>query len=741
MISVLGYADRWSVAPGETITFMVSCEDGAQSFRADIVRMFCSDDSPQGPGVKVEVFDTPANASYAGHQQRTYGGSYALVPACAQLDSISDFTVAVMVWPTTPRKGRQGLVTKWLQDEGKGFALVIGDDGAAELILADGKRGAEVITSGQPLLARRWTFVAATYTATTSAVTLYQKPMTPPPYAPEAVWVERVVPRGIFVNSDSPLLIAAWHATTIGDRVVAGGHFNGKLEAPRLARHALGRAEVEELRKPPHRWGSGTGWIGAWDFSLDVDSNRITDRSSNGLHGHTVNLPARGARGARRSPEAAFGWRDQRELYGAIHFHDDDFADAGWEESFAFTLPGDFKSGVWAARLRNGEGIDYVPFFVRPKPGSATAATAFLAPTATYLAYGNTHAAYIDPFEEIKRGFLAELQPADLYLNQHRELGLSMYDTHSDGSDVFHASRHRPILNMRPGTRLWNFNADMHIIDWLHTKDFDADIITDEDLHHEGSKLLEPYRVVVTGTHPEYASREMLDALLDYRDRGGRLMYLGGNGFYWRTSFHPTTPGVMECRKVGASRSCDADPAEGYHAFTGERAGTWRRVGRAPQALVGVGMCAEGFDVCGYYLREPGSRDPRAAFIFEGIGEDERIGNFGVAGGGAAGLETDRMDYNLGTPANALLLASSHGLSRLYQLVPEEFDYVTTAITADENSMVRADMVFFECPNGGAVFSTGSIAWAASLSHDGYDNNVSRITENVLRRFLDEPPF
>ena len=218
-------------------------------------------------------------------------------------------------------------------------------------------------------------------------------------------------------------------------------------------------------------------------------------------------------------------------------------------------------------------------------------------------------------------------------------------------------------------------------------------------------------------------------------------MYLGGNGFYWRTSFHPTTPGVMECRKVGASRSCDADPAEGYHAFTGERAGTWRRVGRAPQALVGVGMCAEGFDVCGYYLREPGSRDPRAAFIFEGIGEDERIGNFGVAGGGAAGLETDRMDYNLGTPANALLLASSHGLSRLYQLVPEEFDYVTTAITADENSMVRADMVFFECPNGGAVFSTGSIAWAASLSHDGYDNNVSRVTENVLRRFLDEPPF
>jgi N,N-dimethylformamidase len=47
-------------------------------------------------------------------------------------------------------------------------------------------------------------------------------------------------------------------------------------------------------------------------------------------------------------------------------------------------------------------------------------------------------------------------------------------------------------------------------------------------------------------------------------------------------------------------------------------------------------------------------------------------------------------------------------------------------------------MVFFETPNGGAVFATGSIGWCAALSHNGYDNNVSRITENVLLRFLSE---
>jgi len=53
---------------------------------------------------------------------------------------------------------------------------------------------------------------------------------------------------------------------------------------------------------------------------------------------------------------------------------------------------------------------------------------------------------------------------------------------------------------------------------------------------------------------------------------------------------------------------------------------------------------------------------------------------------------------------------------------------------------VRAEMAYFETPKGGAVFSVGSIAYCGSLSHNGYDNNVSRITENVLRRFqLEEP--
>jgi N,N-dimethylformamidase len=54
---------------------------------------------------------------------------------------------------------------------------------------------------------------------------------------------------------------------------------------------------------------------------------------------------------------------------------------------------------------------------------------------------------------------------------------------------------------------------------------------------------------------------------------------------------------------------------------------------------------------------------------------------------------------------------------------------------------VRGDIVFFTTRNGGGMFSTGSMAWCGSLSHGDYDNNVSRMTRNVLERSLDPRPL
>ena len=51
-------------------------------------------------------------------------------------------------------------------------------------------------------------------------------------------------------------------------------------------------------------------------------------------------------------------WRHAPDQYGAIHFHDDDVYDAGWEVDVSLTVPKNLKSGLYAARLRCGEGDD-----------------------------------------------------------------------------------------------------------------------------------------------------------------------------------------------------------------------------------------------------------------------------------------------------------------------------------------------------------------------------------------------
>jgi N,N-dimethylformamidase len=102
---------------------------------------------------------------------------------------------------------------------------------------------------------------------------------------------------------------------------------------------------------------------------------------------------------------------------------------------------------------------------------------------------------------------------------------------------------------------------------------------------------------------------------------------------------------------------------------------------------------------------------------------------------GAAGFELDRADPTLGTPPHTLVLASSSGHSDAYQHVVEEVLMSDSRQGGTVNPLVRADMVYFAYPNGGAVFATSSIAWCGALSYNNYTNSVSRITENVLRRF------
>ena len=750
-MKILGYTDRLSVQPGESIKFMVSCQ--SSTYRADIVRLIHGDPNPQGPGFKEELVQTPVSGDYPGHEQPVRIGSYVIVPDSPLLRGTGGFTLQAWIYPTTPKKGVQGLLTKWSDLEDKGYGLFIDEGGELELWLGGAGGHIYRLATGRPLGMSTWYFVAATYDPESRKALLYQEPVKLWPSEDTEALAEAPVGADRITDTEAPLLMGGYLERIDSPKPLVAGHYNGKIDAPRLFGRALGLDEIMALKRGASPLTFGSDLIATWDFSEEISSTRVIDLSTHLQHGRTANMPARGMTGHNWTGNET-DFKQRLEEYGAIHFHDDDLDDADWEEDFELKVPPQMKSGVYAARLTAGDDREHVPFFVRPPRGISTADVAFLVPTFSYLAYANNN---VDPdpnnpfSSNLVEDFEYPVREQDKYIVEQRLV--SLYDHHSDGSGVCYSTRLRPLPSMRPGYNLatlargrgspHQLSADLHLLDWLEAKDHEYDVITDEDLHWDGADLLAPYRVIVTGSHPEYWSAQMLDALEVYLRNGGRMMYMGGNGFYWVTCLDPEARHTIEVRRWGGTQAWNAAPGERYHSTTGELGGLWRNRGRAPQKLVGIGFTSQGNDRNAPYHRQPGSRDPRAAFIFEGIGDEGPIGDFPslVMEHGAAGFELDRIDYSLGTPSHTILLATATDFSDAYQHVVEEINESDSRQGGTVNELVKADLVYLQYPRGGGVFSVGSICWCGSLSYNNYDNNVSLITYNVLRRFSSPEPL
>ena len=164
---------------------------------------------------------------------------------------------------------------------------------------------------------------------------------------------------------------------------------------------------------------------------------------------------------------------------------------------------------------------------------------------------------------------------------------------------------------------------------------------------------------------------------------------------------------------------------------------------RPPQMLAGVGFSGQGRFEGTHYRRLPASHAPEFAWMFEGI-EGDVIGDYGLSGGGAAGFELDRADFALGTPAQAVILARSENPPASFVTVPEELlSHLSTVNGEAPGALTRGEIVWFDTPSGGAVFAVGSITFCGSLWHPGergFTGTVSRLLENVVRRFLEETP-
>ena len=639
-------------------------------------------------------------------------GSCAMGPM-PRLAEIRDLVVQLIVQPKLSGPFSQTIFSLQNFDGSKGLALVLVDE---TLFLKSLRQPQTIIDLKVGLRLNEWTKLDVTFgeediSTRSSAIHSHEN-------SGVAVAANDVL--NVLRDVDHICFAATWV-----------GHpedcFNGSMEAPHIS-------------------DASGGILANWNFANTIGREWVEDNVDRSRRLMLINMPMRAVRSSTWTGRN-MDWKVAPQDYAAITFHSDDLSDCRWETTIAVEVPVGVPSGIYGLLVDNGIGTDIIPFYVLRSPELPRQKILFLAPTFTYMAYAN-HA---------RGNFSGALQARVKEWNAYPHnpdlvgaYGYSTYNRHPDGSGITLSSRLRPVMTMRPhyltyfdanGSGMRHFSADCHLTDWLRVKGFSFDVLTDEDLDRDGLNALSGYDVVLTGTHPEYHTRQTLEALISYREGGGKLMYLGGNGFYWKIGRNPNEPHMIEiCRAEGGMRVWASQAGEYYNQLDGEYGGLWRRNGIAPQRVAGVGFTAEGAFEGTYYVRTKESLETDLAFLFDGIPNDQRIGDFGLSGGGAAGFEIDQAAADLGTPDFVRVVATSEGHGPTFQttfeelLLPGVFDGGLRPYGG-----IRSNIVYGMAANGEGLFSVGSITFCGSLSHNGYENNVSRLLENCLRKFLEAP--
>jgi len=701
---------------------------GNRSFASRVERVIHADPNPAGPGMKLREAAGFAAGRHDGLEQVPQIGSCAVLPAPKDL-GLAPFHLILNVKPATSGE-KLACIAALLGPYGTEFVAI---GLAAGEIVALHQGGPEAaISTGIRLETGKWNALAIGFTPGSADIEIAAAVRNGRGTFGRAAQaqVDLTVPLG-----------RDWSGVSIGAlwRSTPTLPFDGYVERPSVARGTLPNLAA---------LGGALGVAAAtslacWDFSRGIDTQQIEDIGPNGLSGLLKNLPTRGLRGSNWSGHE-MAWRHAPAEYGAICFHSDDVGDCEWQASVELDIPASTDSGVYALHVVSDVGEDRIPFYVLPpKPSAARKPrprVVYLAPTLTYLAYANHARANLDdPFRNRIRDWGAcPHNPDDV-----REFGFSTYNYHPGALGVSLSSRRRPVLTMRPGYLTFNdqagsglrhFSADSHLTDWLDHSGIAFDVVTDEDLDDEGVDLIRDYDVLLTGSHPEYHTDRMIDALHAYRQLGKNFVYLGGNGFYWKIARRQDLPHVMEIRRAESGiRAWASEPGEYYNQLDGAYGGLWRRNGQPPQALAEIGFAVQGFFEGVAYHRTPESRNPAHAWLFEGVKEDA-FGGYGLSGGGAAGFELDQVSTRLGTDSRTALLARSAGHGPSFLGVPE--DILTHVIAASSGRVIPEAHLIYGCNDaGGQIVSVGSITFLGSLSHNNYDNDISRLLGNVIAKF------
>ena len=674
---IRAYLDQLAVWPGDDVIVRAQ-GDVAGSTR--VVEFLHSDPDPRGPGVISSPCEWGAG-TFSATGPETAQGSFAFWDGSLAGDS--GFTMSLWVFPTDLSEivtvaswGAQA--ARWRLDMSRTGIELVGPDGSWMFAL--------------PVHERVWCFVGIVASPNQGA-TLFASP-----------WGRT---GGPFAHTFHDAAVSVDDAGfCLGTADGKRGNFDGQMAGVRLHEAGLDIVDLMNVMN-----GFGPSPLHEWRFDDRTDPDSVPD-AGGGAALALRNAPTWSA--AHPAPVAdGDGPVCSR---GSIHFHRDDVEDCGWSMASRTRIPDDAQSGVYVVRLTaDGETQD-LPFIVK-----GAAEVALLMPTLTWQAYSNLGRGPDWP-------------------------GRSHYALHSDGSPVMITTSRKPSQTFAPSARLevdasdsfatgenltHLLMADLYAWNWIKGAYPDRACVIDDLELHFSPDALATVKVLVLSAHPEYWTATMLDALQRHIDRGGHVIYLGGNGLYWVVSLHPTKPHLMELRRWGGSQTWSADRDDLLHQFEPCQGGLWEDNGRPPNDLVGVGFAGFGNGPSLEYVRTPQSYDQEWAWLFEGLA-GETFGSLGINNG--AGNEYDSFDPQRPGPGKSSILAIAAPVR------PDHFGTFEMKGHRAPDPEVRADLVATATPAGGVVLAVSAISASSSLSSTVGDG-MALILGNALRRMLDDDPL
>src|SRR5262245_53022779 len=200
------------------------------------------------------------------------------------------------------------------------------------------------------------------------------------------------------------------------------------------------------------------------------------------------------------------------------------------------------RSGLYYFRAQTARGAEFAfPWVV--SPAQPVEQIAVLASNITWNAYNNFggRSNYINP---------DRLPPtptinARLELKRYTDPDAITYDTDDYAPLSFdrpepinHIDQSEEILDPIEGRAACHIApAEWRLLGWLEREQFGYDYYAETQLH-DGTQDLDRYKLLIISTHPEYWSRTMYLTVKSWVfERGGRLLYLGGNGLNCEAEF------------------------------------------------------------------------------------------------------------------------------------------------------------------------------------------------------------